>query len=87
MTLFVINPNSSETVTTGIEAAIAPLRGMGIGIDCLTLAEGPPGIESQAQADEVVPHLLALAARLENRASGFGEGEAVDPDAHAPQGG
>jgi allantoin racemase len=83
MTLFVINPNSSATVTTGIEAAIAPLLGMGIGIDCLTLAEGPPGIESQAQADEVVPHLLALAARLENRASGFVIACFGDPGLHA----
>ena len=28
-TLFVINPNSSQTVTDGIAAALAPLQGMG----------------------------------------------------------
>jgi allantoin racemase len=83
MTLFVINPNSSATVTAGIDAAIAPLRGMGSPIECLTLAEGPPGIESQAQADEVVPHLLALAARLENEASGFVIACFGDPGLHA----
>jgi catechol 2,3-dioxygenase-like lactoylglutathione lyase family enzyme len=51
--LYVINPNSSRTVTEGIDAAIAPLRpmaeGLGVTIACLTLAEGPPGIESQAR--------------------------------------
>ena len=64
-TLYVINPNSSQTVTDGIDAALDPLRpmadGMGVRIACLTLAEGPPGIESQAQADLVIPPLLSLA--------------------------
>ena len=49
--LIVINPNSSETVTQGIDAAVEPLRRFGVPIRCLTLAEGPPGIESQLQAD------------------------------------
>ena len=70
-TLFVINPNSSQSVTDGIDTAIDPLRGVGTEIACLTLPDGPPGIESQAQADEVVPHLLALAASLEDQAAGF----------------
>lgn len=71
MTLFVINPNSSTGVTDGIDRAVAPLRGHGVEIACLTLAEGPPGIESQAQADAVVPHLLALADGLADRATGL----------------
>ncbi|MGA1268991.1 MAG: aspartate/glutamate racemase family protein [Gemmobacter sp.] len=70
-TLFVINPNSSAVVTAGIAEAVAPLGRMGAPIECLTLAEGPPGIESQAQADETVAPMLRLAATLEDRAAGF----------------
>jgi catechol 2,3-dioxygenase-like lactoylglutathione lyase family enzyme len=38
-------------------------------IACLTLAEGPPGIESQAQADLTIPHLLTLAESLPDAAA------------------
>ncbi|MCU4652816.1 aspartate/glutamate racemase family protein [Roseibacterium sp. SDUM158016] len=82
-TLFVINPNSSQTVTDAIDAALAPLRGMGTEIACLTLPEGPPGIESQAQADAVIPPLLALAERLEPEAAGFVIACFGDPGLHA----
>ena len=69
-TLIVINPNSSHIVTNGIDAAIDPLRGFGIPIRCLTLAEGPPGIESQRQADLTIAPMLALAA-AQNDAAGY----------------
>lgn len=82
-TLYVINPNSSQTVTDGIDAAVDPLRAMGTDIACLTLAEGPPGIESQAHADAVVPPLLALAERLEPEAAGFVIACFGDPGLHA----
>ena len=53
--ILVINPNSTEAVTKGIDAALAPLRMAGDpAIDCITLAEGPPGIESQADVESVV---------------------------------
>ena len=72
-TLYVINPNSTQTVTDGIDTAIAPLRpmadGLGVTIACLTLAEGPPGIESQSQADLTIPHLLTLAESLTDAAA------------------
>ncbi len=62
--VLVINPNSSEAVTAGIDTAMAPLRfAEGPGIDCVTLSEGPPGIETQVQADGVVAPLLALIRR------------------------
>ena len=80
--LVVINPNSSQTVTDGIDAAIDPLRAFGIPIRCLTLAEGPPGIESQRQADLVVPPLLALAAAQQD-AAGFVIACFGDPGLHA----
>lgn len=64
MTLYVMNPNSSASVTARIDTAVAPLRRFGVSITCTTLPEGPPGIEDQRQADLVVPPLLAQAATL-----------------------
>lgn len=62
--ILVINPNSTQAVTDGIDAAMAPLRfAEGPRIDCVTLAEGPPGIETQAQVEGVVPPLLELIGR------------------------
>ena len=66
MTLYVINPNSTKTVTRGIDAAIAPLRAWGTGIACLTLAEGPPGIETDAHVAGVVAPLLTRIDTLDD---------------------
>lgn len=71
MTLFVINPNSSQVVTDGIDAAIGPLRNWGHPIDCLTLAEGPPGIETDQHVADVVAPTHRLALSLDHRASGY----------------
>ena len=60
--LIVINPNSSQMVTDAIDLAINPLRRFGTPVRCLTLAEGPLGIESQKQADLTIAPMLALAA-------------------------
>lgn len=81
-TLIVINPNSSHIVTNGIDAAIDPLRGFGIPIRCLTLAEGPPGIESQRQADLTIAPMLALAT-AQNDAAGYVIACFGDPGLHA----
>ena len=80
--LIVINPNSSETVTQGIDAAVEPLRRFGVPIRCLTLAEGPPGIESQLQADLTIAPMLALAA-AQTDAAGFVIACFGDPGLHA----
>lgn len=70
--VFVINPNSTAAVTEGIDRALDELRGPGAPeIRCLTLAEAPPGIETQAQIDGVVAPLCRLAAELENEAGAF----------------
>ena len=70
MTIHVINPNSLTAVTAGIDRAIAPMRDAClIPIETHTLAEGPPGIETQADVDLVVAPLLALAQSLEAEAS------------------
>ncbi len=62
--ILVINPNSTQAVTDGISQSVAPLRlAGGPGIDCATLEEGPPGIETQAHVDAVVAPLCRLIER------------------------
>ena len=57
--ILVINPNSTEAVTRGIDEAVEPLRmAGGPAIECMTLTEGPPGIETQQHADAVVAPLV-----------------------------
>lgn len=59
--IIVINPNSNQAVTDGLAEALAPFqRPDGPAIECLTLAEGPFGIESQSDSDLVVAPLLDL---------------------------
>lgn len=59
--ILVINPNSNQAVTDGLDAALAAFRlPGGPAIECLTLAEGPFGIESQEDSDSVVMPLLRL---------------------------
>src|SRR5215475_5087013 len=55
----VVNPNSNEDVTRGLDAALEPLRfPNGPEIVCSTLAEGPFGIETQADVESVVMPLV-----------------------------
>src|SRR5258705_13477686 len=57
----VINPNSNEAVTRGLDAALEPLRfANGPEIVCSTLAEGPFGIETQADVKSVETPLRRL---------------------------
>jgi len=70
--IVVINPNSSEAVTAAIDRAIAPLRmAGGPAIECVTLAEGPPGIESQAHVEQVVQPISRLIRAREENAAAF----------------
>lgn len=83
-TIYVINPNSTERVTRGIDEAVAPLRmAGGPAIECLTLAEGPPGIQSQRDVDGLISALLKRAEALENKASAFVVACFSDPGMHA----
>ncbi len=60
-TIHVVNPNSNEAVTAGLDRALEPLRfAEGPAIRCHTLAEGPFGIESQVDSDAVVMPLVRL---------------------------
>ena len=70
--IVVINPNSSEAVTAAIDRAIAPLRmAGGPAIECVTLAEGPPGIETQAHVEQVVQPISRLIRAREENAAAF----------------
>ncbi len=52
--VLVINPNSNPQVTRGISEALQPLRTAdGPEIECVTLAEGPFGIETQEHVAQV----------------------------------
>lgn len=72
MTIYVMNPNSSQHVTDGIHRAVDPMRRASpVPIEARTLVEGPPGIETQAHVDGVVAPMLAHCAALEDQASAF----------------
>jgi Asp/Glu/hydantoin racemase len=82
--IVVINPNSTERVTAGIDAAVEPLRiPGGPGIECVTLAAGPPGVESQQDADSVIRPLLDYIASRHNDAGAFVIACYSDPGLHS----
>ena len=61
--VLVINPNSNEAVTEGLDRSLAGFRlAGGPAIECLTLAEGPFGIESQRDSDSVIDPLVRVVA-------------------------
>jgi Asp/Glu/hydantoin racemase len=82
--VYVINPNSSQIVTASIDAAVAPLRNIdGPDIVCLSLTEGPPGIQSQRDVDGVIMPVLRKASELEESAGAFVIACFSDPGLHA----
>lgn len=82
--ILVINPNSTEAVTQGIDEAMAALRiPGGPAIYCMTLKEGPPGIETQQHVDGVIPHLLHLVREREAEYSAFVIACYSDPGLHS----
>ena len=82
--ILVINPNSTEAVTRGIDQAVEPLRiAGGPVIDCVTLKEGPPGIETQQQVDGVVAPMLNLVRQKESEYAAFVIACYSDPGLHS----
>ena len=78
----VVNPNSNEAVTRGIAAAVAPLRfAGGPEIVCSTLAEGPFGIETQADVESVTLPLRRL-IEADNASDAFVIACYSDPGLH-----
>ena len=80
----IINPNSSEAVTKSIDEAVDPLRwSEGPVIDCLTLKEGPPGIETQCHVDGVVAPLSDLIRKEDATTDSFVIACFSDPGLHS----
>src|SRR5947209_9971339 len=78
----IINPNSNETVTRGIDEAVAPLRfADGPEIVCSTLAEGPFGVETQADVESVALPLRRL-VEADNASDAFVIACYSDPGLH-----
>ena len=70
--ILVINPNSTVAVTEHMDAAVAPLRlAGGPAIECMTLAEGPPGIETQAHIESVVEPVCRIVRDREDAVDAF----------------
>ena len=70
--ILVINPNSTQAVTDGIDRALEPLRlSGGPTFECVTLREGPPGIQSQRDVDGVIGPLTRLVAARDADCSAF----------------
>ena len=82
--ILVVNPNSTEAVTRGIDEACAPLRMPGgPQIEALTLNQGPPGIETQQHVDGVVAPLLSLIRDKQDSYAAFVIACYSDPGLHA----
>ncbi len=82
--ILVINPNSTEAVTRGIDEACQPLRLQGgPGIDSVTLKEGPPGVETQQHVDGVVAPLINLVRAKEKDYDAFVIACYSDPGLHS----
>ncbi len=65
--ILVINPNSNEAVTEGLRECLAPLQLPDrVEIECLTLAEGPFGIESKLDTESVVLPLHRIVTSRED---------------------
>jgi allantoin racemase len=78
----VVNPNSNEAVTRGIEDALKPLRfSDGPEIVCSTLEEGPLGIETQQHVESVALPLRRL-VESDNASDAFVIACYSDPGLH-----
>jgi allantoin racemase len=78
----VVNPNSNEAVTRGIDAAVQPLRFEGgPDIVCSTLAEGPFGVETQEHVESVALPLRRL-VEADNSSDAFVIACYSDPGLH-----
>ncbi len=81
--ILVINPNSTQAVTDGMDRALEPLRfSGGPEIACVTLADGPPGIETQAHVNAVVAPICRQVAERDD-ADAFVIACFSDPGLHA----
>lgn len=82
--ILVINPNSTEAVTRAMDEACEALRiPGGPAIECATLKEGPPGIETQRDVESVVGPLIRMVSEREKDHGAFVIACFSDPGIHA----
>lgn len=82
--IVVINPNSTQTVTDGMSEAVEPLRRPdGPAIECVTMESGPPGVETQMDAESVVLPICDYVHGRNDEAGAFVIGCYSDPGLHA----
>jgi Asp/Glu/hydantoin racemase len=82
--IVVINPNSTQACTRAIDAAVAGLRFVdGPDIDCVTMTNGPPGIQSQRDSDSVIGPICDYVHAHANDAAAFVIACFSDPGLHA----
>ena len=80
--IVVVNPNSNEAVTRGLDEALRPLAfAEGPEIVCSTLAEGPYGIETHADVESVAMPLRRF-VESDNGADAFVIACYSDPGLH-----
>jgi Asp/Glu/hydantoin racemase len=80
--IVVVNPNSNAAVTRGLDEALRPLAfAEGPEIVCTTLAEGPYGIETQADVESVAMPLRRF-VESDNGADAFVIACYSDPGLH-----
>lgn len=82
-TLYVVNPNSNEAVTAGIDSAMALLRRPdGPRIKCVTLADGPAGVQTQHDVDSAALSVYRFAQEHQGDAAAFVTACFSDPGLH-----
>jgi Asp/Glu/hydantoin racemase len=78
--IVVVNPNSTQAVTDDMDRALAGLRRPeGPEVRCVTLAEGPPGIETDEHIRDVVAPLVRLVERMSGETAAFVDACFSDP--------
>lgn len=84
--IVVINPNSTEAVTNGIDDALNPFRfSNGPDFDCITIKDGPPGIATQRHVDDAAARVCDVIEREDNAADAFVIACFSDPGLYAAQ--
>lgn len=82
--ILVINPNSTAAVTRAIDEACEPLRiPGGPAVECVTLEEGPPGVETQQHVDGIVGPLVRMVSEREKDHAAFVIACYSDPGVHS----
>lgn len=82
--IYVINPNSNPYVTAEIDKALQALRlPQGPTLECITLDEGPQGIQSQRDVDNVISPLCSKIKTLDASADAFVIACFSDPGMHS----